>query len=415
MKNKLFLLVSLAGMLALNGCDGKTAIEENVNLFTFPYETAVQSDYLELSSYNYHIAKDATQTIAVTSVPSNYKEDQLVFTSSNPSVATVDASGKITGVALGTTTINVKTKDNKYNLNCNVFVTESKTVEAGVNELHEMYNQIGSTRCTKAAEIEIAGQKLIKNNVVQSSYKSVEVIQVDAENAYFKVESDDLNTKTANGSISKSSGAWIFYTDADFNTFMFHKTPSAKRYMIMKTYKYMENNGKRIDAIYGVLDMFFVAGRDIATDLLASASTIGELEGDSGLLDLVDNDYSNCTKEFLGSGEKNLIALTSVTFTDQDFSLSDEESTGAVGSTAFIDETDFAGDKYNAIQYIDYYFNNYSLVGYNVSVEENWTASRENNAKYSYQFSRSSYFEKEFELEIPDISEYAKVDSLYDL
>ncbi len=54
--------------------------------------------------------------------PSNGK---VIFTSSDPAVATVDADGNVTGVAEGTATITIKTEDGSYTDECKVTVTKA--------------------------------------------------------------------------------------------------------------------------------------------------------------------------------------------------------------------------------------------------------------------------------------------------
>lgn len=56
----------------------------------------------------------ATIKLASTITPSNADVQTIVWTSSNPSVATVDAAGNVKGVAAGTATITGKTTDGGF-------------------------------------------------------------------------------------------------------------------------------------------------------------------------------------------------------------------------------------------------------------------------------------------------------------
>ena len=66
--------------------------------------------------------------------PSNVTNSDLVWESSNPNIATVDSTGKVTGVTPGTTTIIVKTKDGKVIDQVTVVVENKITVEVGESE-----------------------------------------------------------------------------------------------------------------------------------------------------------------------------------------------------------------------------------------------------------------------------------------
>lgn len=62
---------------------------------------------------------------AVITASENYVSDSLIiFSSSNPAVATVDASGKITGISGGTATVTAKSADGLYSASCTVRVDE---------------------------------------------------------------------------------------------------------------------------------------------------------------------------------------------------------------------------------------------------------------------------------------------------
>lgn len=69
------------------------------------------------------VPKGQTSVVTAAVTPSNATNKSVVWSSSDTSVATVDAnSGKITGVAKGTATITCVTVDGKYKASCNVTV-----------------------------------------------------------------------------------------------------------------------------------------------------------------------------------------------------------------------------------------------------------------------------------------------------
>ena len=68
------------------------------------------------------LTKGSTQTLVATVTPSDASNTNVSWKSSNTSVATVDANGKITAVAKGSATITVTTADGSKTANCTVSV-----------------------------------------------------------------------------------------------------------------------------------------------------------------------------------------------------------------------------------------------------------------------------------------------------
>ena len=72
------------------------------------------------------LTKGASETLTATVAPTNATNKKVTWTSSDPAVATVDASGKVTGVANGTATITVTTEDGGHTATCAVEVADIK-------------------------------------------------------------------------------------------------------------------------------------------------------------------------------------------------------------------------------------------------------------------------------------------------
>ena len=81
------------------------------------------------------LGKGASETLTATIAPTNATNKKVTWTSSDPAVATVDASGKVTGVANGTATITVTTEDGGYTATCAVEVADIK------NGNHDPYTE----------------------------------------------------------------------------------------------------------------------------------------------------------------------------------------------------------------------------------------------------------------------------------
>lgn len=75
---------------------------------------------LNKSSLSLYVGK--TETLSATVTPSDASEPAVTWSSSNPAVATVNNSGVVTALALGTSTIEVKTADGAKTASCTVTV-----------------------------------------------------------------------------------------------------------------------------------------------------------------------------------------------------------------------------------------------------------------------------------------------------
>lgn len=81
---------------------------------------------------------DSTIQLTATIEPAEATNKNVIWNSSNISVATVDASGLVTGAAKGSATIAVTTEDGSITANCIVTVSENSTVSAEDNKLSQV-------------------------------------------------------------------------------------------------------------------------------------------------------------------------------------------------------------------------------------------------------------------------------------
>lgn len=82
-----------------------------------------------ISSYYVVLDEGRTDLLKVTELPEGYSYSDLVFASSDESVATVGSDGAIRAVASGSCTIKVSTKDGNYEQFCSIRVLASYDVE----------------------------------------------------------------------------------------------------------------------------------------------------------------------------------------------------------------------------------------------------------------------------------------------
>ncbi|MDD7454947.1 MAG: Ig domain-containing protein [Bacteroidales bacterium] len=87
------------------------------------YAATVAVTGVSLSKTSISLAEGGSETLLATVSPANATNKAVTWSSSNDSVATVDASGKVTAVKAGTATITVRTVDGGKTATCNLSVT----------------------------------------------------------------------------------------------------------------------------------------------------------------------------------------------------------------------------------------------------------------------------------------------------
>jgi len=128
-------------MLWKNQADGKTYQPETKVAITANTVFVVKEEKILVTKITLDTTKETLEVgddvkLAETVEPSDAFDDSVVWSSSNPKVATVDQNGKVTGVAPGTAVITVKAKDGsgKY-ATCTITVVQSEPEEVDVEKI----------------------------------------------------------------------------------------------------------------------------------------------------------------------------------------------------------------------------------------------------------------------------------------
>lgn len=95
---------------------------------------------IKLNKTNVNISIGQTVQLTATITPSNATNKAITWTSSNPNIATVNSTGKVTGKTQGTATITVQTSNGKT-ARCTVNVTNTKTTSFKVTANKEIKSQ----------------------------------------------------------------------------------------------------------------------------------------------------------------------------------------------------------------------------------------------------------------------------------
>lgn len=160
-------------------------------------EETISVTELDLGDYTNTMLVGEKQLISVTCLPLNATETNLIYTSSNPEIADINGMGRISAVAVGTTTINVSCGN----------ICESFSLE--VLEESETFIPV--------ADIEI-GNHEDKVDVGKTITLSTTVLPSDATNNTVTYKSSDENiaTVSSTGEVKGiSKGSVIIFASAD--------------------------------------------------------------------------------------------------------------------------------------------------------------------------------------------------------
>ena len=140
-------------------------------------ETTVAVTGVTLNKTTLTLETSASETLTATIAPADATNQNVTWKSDKPEIASVDANGKVTGVAAGEATITVTTQDGAKTATCKVTVSETTVAVTGVT-----LNKTTLTLETSASETltaTIAPADATNQNVTWKSDKP-EIASVDA-------------------------------------------------------------------------------------------------------------------------------------------------------------------------------------------------------------------------------------------
>lgn len=89
--------------------------------------TEIKIEKINASIDNNTINKGESKKIQVEILPKEAKDHEIVYTSSNNNIATVDSKGNILGIKPGTCTITIKAKENNVSTSLNITIYSQVT------------------------------------------------------------------------------------------------------------------------------------------------------------------------------------------------------------------------------------------------------------------------------------------------
>ena len=405
MKKHLTLLMSAVAILSLSACakkgsdllpDGKYGETD------FPGKGYTDRDYIALKHLLVSLKAGESKQLDVETYPSSYALSSLEFVSKNASVATVDASGVVTGVSNGIADIEVKAKDGSFSNVVRVAVASNSSAESS----SAVISAINAIYAEEDAALDADESLIIPSKVIQYEYsvesyecegvrdhamESYEVMGYDAKEGYFFVEGPTAYFKTPGGAPEVKDGKWIFYPiNQGIKTRLIHITSTSKNYFDINTAAY---GGDYDHIIRDIMNFFFVSGEKILTNLLDN------FRGKSNFK-YVDQSGTNV---FAVDNESILYELT-------------ENGSDVVTADDEINSFDIPADTVYTYSF-DEFILNQNARSRAVDIDMRMFYQRDGK-DWTRTFLRSQLFDDDFEvvkIQNPKDNGYQAVDSIYDL
>ncbi len=161
----------------------------------------------DISIANMTLKVGQSDTIKVSLEPSDVTVE-LVYSSSDSSIVSIDQNGKVTAKKAGKVTITVKTKDGKHQASCEITVEEEKEEEANDTTASNKPSSNKNSSSNKPSSQQPSNPQPSNPQPVQDSYSIVIVKRITK-----------LGTNFQNklGVVNKNGSAFYDYTDIVIN------------------------------------------------------------------------------------------------------------------------------------------------------------------------------------------------------
>ena len=340
--------------------------------------------------------KNEDTTLVATVYPKKAGDRNLKWSSSDPTVATVDQTGKVTTVGEGDAIITVSNEDGTVKDTARVIVNDMKdqrisNVKDRMTNILKAQKEADFKLPDTISEYESFSNVVTKNNKPISSNVFMQSITASEKNAYLDLEVDSQETRVEDGSPLPEKIHYTFYTTDQFETFLFKSSGKVKNYMSINQSYYMGQ--EKVEALKAVCDQFFVSGSKILTGVKTSA-------------------LSNVSDEWIDSADYNPHYARSK---DNAGQIAFDLHEGGQQTADQEDEEDNGipvGTKYTIDIYVRFYFENNMLVAKHIDQSYKYKIG---NDDYLSTFAIDYWYETNQEIVYPDKANYQLVDAAFDL
>ena len=388
MKKSLLSILGLTAILALTGCNSGSASNGKSSV-------VLPAEEIKLNAQSKALLVGEKFEIKPLITPLLASDAELVYESSDSSVATVSKNGVVTGKKQGKVTIKVSAKDDSEvfsEMEVNVF--QRQTVKNVKNKLSAMgnYQKEHVTAPRKLKTVEVETRTLYCDGKVYHQTFEIATFILSKDDAYFYIGGIDEESKYFDAPEHRSTFAYHFYTDEDYHSFLFHENDNVRNWCYVPTEFYLGTETTRDGVIYAMMGSFFVSGSDIAENNVEYSLNENLLQATTFKI-VRDGGYS----------DDNVFAQYSAVYDDEVASIDEENNLDIPANTPYV-ETDTIHShwyKGNVVSYMINFNLAYTVNGHNYVLD----------VRRDYSFERDDAFS----FTLPDRSTYTEVYSAFDL
>ena len=399
MKNKAKLRVLALAILGMtiSGCDNTEP--ENTGAEITTDVTSIKLNKSVISLFYNDNANDAFNEefqLVATALPKKAGTRKFNWSSSDPSVVTVDENGKIKAVGEGFSDITVSNKDGSVTAKSHIVVNNMNGTK--ISHASSRYNDIVATQKKDGfkvpdviASCEAFDKVTMKNGVVINRDKFYQTITVSEEQAFIQLDVDEYVWKCEDGTVENTSMQYVFYTTDSYETYLFKSQGNTNNYLSANQSDYI-GKGK-LEALKAVCNNFFVAGESIMTEPYSDIQAQG-----------LSSWFSSAEKnEHFGRMEKvpgQLAFDIREAYTQYASSEDEDDLNIPVG-------TQYTMEVYDRILFENYFVTNKSI--------EEVYSWKDGEDDYKINLSVDYTYNTDVEIKIPNKDGYLKVESISDL
>lgn len=216
----------------------------------------------EGSSYNEEIQ------LSPTVLPRKSGPRSVVWSSSNPTVATVDDNGLVKAVGEGFAEITVANADGSISASTHICVNNQNG--NAISYCNTRQSDIFKTQDRSTFVIpdvvtayETFENVLTKNDVVMKKTYFTQAIKTSKKNAFVQLDIDQIEWKCEGGSPVFSSFQYVFYTTEQYESYLFKTEGLSKNYMSVNQSEFIGKG--QLTALKAICNNFFKSGDSIIT------------------------------------------------------------------------------------------------------------------------------------------------------
>lgn len=401
-KAKLSTLTIALFAIALTGCESEVYPPDGPVRYPEDNITNITLDrhYASLF-YNDKVGSTFNEEIQLAPVvyPKQSQKRRLIWTSSNPQVATVDSHGLVKAVGEGTSEITVSNTDGTISTSSHIIVNNMNDQKIAFcnNRLDDIVARQNKSTFEMPDTIscyETYNQVITKNGKQVSRTYFTQTITTSKDKAILKLDINEIEWKCEDGSPVESSFQYFFHTTDQYESFLYKSSGMVKNYMSVNQSDFI-GKGK-LEALKAICDNFFTSGSKIIEE---------------NYTDILCQEAKN--NKWLTSTDKNEhYGRMSDTVGQLAFDLREQIN---YSSSFSQDEKDMhipTGTPYTLDVYDRVVFENFLVTGKYIEQSATYSIDGDN---YVNAVTVDCFYKTGEEIEMPNKDSYSKADSIFNL